>query len=198
MENQASQQKMLYRGIVYGLPPRFKDSTFENFIVDEPKQQVIVDILKNYALAFSDKSPSLILVGNPGTGKGHLVCSLGKAQNNNQFYMRFVQSYEMLKNIKSTWKPDSEDDEDEVLGMYQGAPLLCIDDVGIGFASTADKILFYEVIDYRYNRFLPTIITANCSLKSLEEIVGENVIDRLLDNNGKILTFSWSSHRRQA
>src|SRR5271157_230907 len=57
---------------IYGIPPRFKNASFDNYDLKEGSQQLeIFNILKGYQWP-----QNIILIGGVGTGKTHLTCAL--------------------------------------------------------------------------------------------------------------------------
>ena len=78
---------------------------------------------------------------------------------------------------------------------YRKADLLVLDDVCVQFGTDTEKLLLYDIIDYRYEYNRPTLVTTNGTLNVLKSLIGERCFERLLDNGGKILNFEWSSYR---
>ena len=173
--------------------PKFKGCSFENYKITNNRQMEIVETLKKYALNFNTTRPSLILLGNTGTGKGHLVHAIGRVIQE-PYYLNLIKSYDMMDKIKSTWDRNSDKTEMDVIKDFHRSPLLCIDDVGLGFDSVPEKLLFYKVIDYRSDYLRPTIITANCSVADLKQRLGEQVVRRVTNNGGILLVFDWETY----
>ena len=176
--------------------PIFRSVTMENYVIKNDKQSKIVEFLRQYIQHFEEEyGKNLIFLGNPGTGKGHLAISLARTIEEKGFSCEFIKCYELLRQIKNSWKKNAEESEDEVLKRFRKYDLLVIDEVGMQFSSDADKLLFYDVVDYRHEYLRPTIVTANCSLDTLKSTLGGWMVDRL-QGNSPILVFDWESYRR--
>ena len=172
--------------------PRFSNSSWENYKIINENQKKIVKYLKEYVEDFSNRKESgIIILGNPGTGKTHLCSVIEKKIQN----CVMVKAYDLFRQVKSTWKKEAEESENEVIKSFRRASLLIVDDIGLQFVTNAEKIILYEILDYRYDYLRPTILTSNCDLKTFENIVGNRIISRLSDGNGKILVFDWSDFR---
>lgn len=73
------------------------------------------------------------------------------------------------------------DDARQIIADCQDARLLFIDDIGAEKPSEWTQEKLYEVIDERYARCLPLIVTSNLPPKSLSEHVGERTASRLAE-----------------
>ena len=61
-------------------------------------------------------------------------------------------------------------------------PLLIIDEIGLQYGTKMERIELFDIIDYRYNEMLPTIIISNLYKPELIKEVGQRIYDRLLSN----------------
>jgi DNA replication protein DnaC len=123
----------------------------------------------------------LLLTGDVGTGKTHLgtaVCvNVMKNLHIPVIYMQYVQDMERLQMLKWTDK-DMYIDEDN---KYKTARVLYIDDFLKGHVADADKTKVIDIIGYRYNQNLPTIISTEMSLEKLinwDMAVGTRIAER--------------------
>lgn len=80
---------------------------------------------------------------------------------------------------------------------YFNCDLLVIDEVGVQFATDAERQILYELIDYRYNFYKPTFIISNLQVnhnndnkQSIEYVLGQRIFSRLKLNNCKIITIN--------
>jgi DNA replication protein DnaC len=58
-------------------------------------------------------------------------------------------------------------------------PLLVLDDLGAEKTTEWVQSVIYEIIDHRYNEYLPLIITTNLKAGELAEKLGSRTADRI-------------------
>lgn len=181
-----------------GIPKRFLGSSFENF---KPCKESDLNFrsIKKYNATFENikkKGTSLILCGLPGTGKTHLACALVMALIDAGYHAKYSTSYKLFAHIKSTYNKASTEHETQVIQKYIDCDLLVLDEVGVQFGSDAERVLFYQVINGRYEDVLPTILISNENKEGVKNFIGDRCFDRMLDGNGVVLSFDWESHRK--
>ena len=183
-----------------GIPPRFSDRSFANYIATNQGQKIALSVCKAYADKWTDKRPegaSLVLTGAPGTGKTHLACAIAsEIMQTHLAATLFMTVSAMLRSIKSTYRKDSERTEQEAISALNQPDLLILDEVGVQVGSEHEKLLMFEVLNERYQQMRPTILISNLAVDELEEFLGHRVMDRYREC-GSVLAFDWQSHRGQ-
>lgn len=160
------------------LGERFNVRTFENFNAEaQPKAY---GICKRYADRFFDikdgEKNSLVLIGNCGTGKTHLVASITNQLVDNGIPVLFGTFAEHLDRIKAEFGSNGT-----YLEKMKSATLLVVDDYGKERNGEWNKEVWYTVLNARYERKLPTIITTNLSALEFAEYNGNAVQSRLAE-----------------
>jgi DNA replication protein DnaC len=158
---------------------------FENFDrrVNLPKEQQ-ENLEEAYNLAFEfAKNPKvwLILMGETGCGKTHLASAIVNYQYQAGKPALFVVVPEVLDHLRSTFSPESKVSYDQLFESVKTAPLLILDDFGEQSASPWVREKLYQLINYRYNAQLPTVITTRYSLDEINEDIDDSVSSRLVD-----------------
>ncbi|MEB8474210.1 ATP-binding protein [Acidithiobacillus ferriphilus] len=181
------------------IPRRYIDCDFDNYVVDVPGQQTALDVCWDYAEHFAErasKGSSLILCGNPGTGKNHLASAIARTVLSMGRSVLHVTAYDVIARIRQTWQRGiGNSTELEVIRGFAEADLLIIDEVGKTFGSDGERVHLFEVIDHRYRDMKPTIILSNEGVEGVEKYLGAAAFDRLCQNGG-LLLFDWQSYRR--
>ncbi len=183
-----------------GLPPRFADCAFDSYQVQMPQQGKVLATVRAFAERFEEMErigACLTLCGKPGTGKTHLAASLANVLLGQGRTVLYRQTYGLLRELKDTWTRGAALSEAEVMRRYRQADLLLLDEIGVQFGTDTERTLLFEVIDGRYADRRPTVAVSNLDRASLENFLGERVMDRLLETGSAVLVFDWRSYRRQ-
>ena len=186
-----------------GITPRFAACTLGSFITDAESEKVrAFSTCQAYVDQFEENyraGRSLILSGNVGTGKTHLAS--GMVQHViRQFgaVAVIVSAAEIIRIAKGAMVRGAEYTEHDVITELAGIDLLVIDEVGAQKGSEYELGLLHEVIDRRYQLLHPTVVVSNLPASALGQFIGDRALDRLRQNGGQAVGFSWSSMRATA
>lgn len=108
----------------------------------------------------------LIIVGSPGTGKTHLAAAIANKLINDGRPVICMTMIDILESIRRTFNGNGS--EADVIHRYKTAPLLIIDDMGKEPPTEWAISTIYNIINGRYEAYLPTIVTSNYSGAELE------------------------------
>jgi DNA replication protein DnaC len=136
-------------------------------------------------LEFLAKGTSVIIIGNPGTGKTFLAKIIGwRACQANQRVL-FTTAMDMLNHLLA-----SQVDHSLVrkLRVYTEPTLLVVDELGYLSLDQQTSNLLYQVISTRYGEKRSTIITTNTAFSDWGNILYNTTIataiaDRLVENS---------------
>lgn len=162
------------------IPHHFRERTFEAFKTN-PQNRAAYDLARAYPAA--ECKQSILLMGTPGTGKTHLAAAVAIEQVSQLKSVIFGTVPTILGRIKSTFSGDGAT-EAEVKNAIMGCSLLVLDDLGKEKPSEWVEETLYEIINARYVRQLPVIITTNVGLKAVEARYpwnGEAIVSRLFE-----------------
>ena len=143
-----------------------------------------------YQLAFEfARHPEgwLVFQGVNGCGKTHLAAAIVNYQYEAGRPALFVVVPEFLDHLRYTFRPDSKVSYDQFFESVKTAPLLVLDDFGEQSTTPWAQEKLYQVINYRYNAQLPTIITTVCSLDEMETRISSRLIDHWLSTPFNIM-----------
>ncbi|MCD6568076.1 MAG: ATP-binding protein [Dehalococcoidia bacterium] len=159
-----------------------KKMTFDNF--DLKRMNLSSEQRQNLKAAFqlaeefaSHPEGWLIFQGLNGCGKTHLAASIANyqlAQGNPVF---FIQVPDLLDHLRSTFGAESRISYDKFFEKIKTAPLLILDDFGQQSVTPWAQEKLYQLINYRYNAMLPTVVTMCASLDEIEVRCSSRMVD---------------------
>jgi len=143
-----------------------------------PEQRQNLELVFHSALDFA-KSPDgwLVLLGDTGCGKTHLAAAIVNYRYEANQPALFVVVPDFLDHLRSTFTPESKVSYDQLFESVKNAPLLVLDDFGEQTTTPWAREKLYQVINYRYNAQLPTVITARGSLDEIDSPISSRLAD---------------------
>ena len=172
----------------YSWAPEFelqKSMTFVNF---KRRNNLSVEMQENldeaYRIAFDfAKLPEgwLVFMGETGCGKTHLAAAIVNYSYEAGKPALFVVVPEFLDHLRSAFSPDSKVSYDRLFESVKAAPLLVLDDFGEQSTTPWVREKLYQLINYRYNGRLPTVMTTRLSFDEILGEVDSAISSRLVD-----------------
>jgi DNA replication protein DnaC len=155
--------------------------TFENFKkrVDlSPEVQGNLEEAYRLALDFA-KSPDgwIVFQGVNGCGKTHLAAAIANYRLKEGGAVKFVVVPDLLDHLRSAFSPESTVTYDQLFEEVKNAPLLILDDLGKQSTTPWAQEKLYQIINYRYNAQLPTVVTTNCATDELDPPISSRIVD---------------------
>jgi DNA replication protein DnaC len=170
----------------------FREMTFESYNSRVKGARGIYEAALNYS---RDPDGWLLLMGNCGSGKTHLAASIANhALRNMNIRVYFAVVPDLLDFLRATFDPNSGARYDERFDEIKNVPLLVLDDLGTESASPWAREKLYQLINHRYNLKLPTVITTNQDLDSIDPRIRSRITDMALC---KLLLFNEVNDYRQ-
>ncbi len=170
-----------------------KNMTFQNF--DARRVNLPPEIQDNlgraYRLAMDfARAPEgwLVLQGTTGCGKTHLAAAVVNHRYQSGHPALFVVVPEFLDHLRSTFSPESKTSYDQLFERVKTTPLLVLDDFGEQSTTSWAQEKLYQVINYRYNARLPTIITTSRALEEMEPRISSRLADRKMSTAFNIMS----------
>jgi DNA replication protein DnaC len=170
---------------IYGWTKEFelqKEMTFKAF--DSRRLNLPIEQRQNLEAAYQvalqyAESPEgwLIFQGVNGCGKTHLAAAIVNYRFEARKPALFQTVPDLLDHLRSAFAPGSQTSYDELFNAVCNTPLLVLDDFGEQSATPWAQEKLYQVINYRYNARLATVITTTCSFDEIEPRVSSRMVD---------------------
>jgi DNA replication protein DnaC len=142
----------------------------------------------------------LVIYGINGNGKTHLAAAIANQLLAKGKVVLFLNVPELLDYLRDAFNPKRDWDEsalsyEERFTTIKTAPVLILDDFGAESETAWANEKLYQLLNYRTDTALPTVITTNLKLEDFEERLHSRLANRLI---GKIVKNAAPDFRRAA
>ncbi len=185
-----------------GIPPLFEKSTFDTYEAIIPEAQYCLQIMRQYAEQFAGilaEAPATgaILVGNPGTGKTHLACSLIRSLIERGYSARYTSIPALLSELREANRGVHDMNVSAMIRELASVQLLVLDEYGIHTQQAVDYQFLFQLVDARYRNNVPTIMITNVHLDDVARELDERFLERIRGRYVTELVFDWNSWREK-
>jgi replicative DNA helicase loader DnaI len=130
------------------------------------------------AKAFADEPEGwLVLFGPSGCGKTHLACAIANHRLSLGQPAFYIGVSDFLDHLRSAFSPTSDITYDELFERVKNTPLLVLDDIGTGSATSWAQEKLEQLLNYRFNAGLATVVTTDVPIEKLDERVRGHFTD---------------------
>ena len=178
-----------------GIDKDAKKNTFQNYQATTTEQKKALSSVYDFAKkVVSGQYCALVLYGNPGAGKTHLVTaclnmvlhSVKKTWNEDYkeyFFFLFILSRSISSRFMSTINFRSNETYDDVVNEYCNPDLFVIDEIGRDPLYTAGESSgLFAIIDKRKSKGKAIAMSTNCNFEEFSKILGSAAMSRILQN----------------
>jgi len=159
-----------------------KSMKFANF--DSKRLSLPDDVRQNLEQAFKiardfARVPQgwLIFEGLNGCGKTHLAAAIANQLRETGKEVLFIVVPDLLDHLRSSFAPESRISYDALFEKIKKMPILVLDDFGEHSATSWAQEKLYQLINYRYNARLATVMTTCLNLEEIENRVSSRMVD---------------------
>jgi DNA replication protein DnaC len=170
------------------IPRRYQNCTLDNFEVHNDSHKDALKISRQFVKNYPAQDVGLLFIGPCGVGKTHLaVAIIQELVVKKQIPCIFYDFRELIREIQSTFTPESTLSESDVLTPVFQSEVLVLDELGAKRTTAwVEETVFY-IINHRYNHKKMTLFTTNYPDTEEEEDRrdsfykkgGENLVDRI-------------------
>lgn len=183
-----------------GIHERFRDRRLTTYRTKTDAQRRALAFAQTYAANFFDDARktgrSALFIGLPGTGKTHLAVGIGMEVMDRGGAVLFTTVMRAMLRVKDTWRRNSSESESDATAALVFPDLLILDEVGVQFGSDTEKLILFNILNERYEKRRPTILMSNLPIDEVAAYLGARVFDRLREDGGEFISFTWESYRK--
>lgn len=187
-----------------GIPKSFINYSIKDFIVktEELKEvkSFISDYIDNIEFNF-DNNKGLFLCGSNGVGKTMLSCIILKEAYRHRYTARRATFVEYIDKYTRVWSSKNSDEkdmfEDELYTYYKAVEFLVLEEIGKEIDSKVAAPILEDLLRYREDNGLVTILCTNLNTETLAERYGESCMS-LLRGNTVPITIECKDKRNNA
>lgn len=172
--------------------------TFKKFITRKSEKlpsdaQKSLDQVFYAAQQYADKPDGwLVLMGMYGTGKTHLAAAIGRYRAALGDDPIFTVVPDLLDHLRATFSPSSTVSYDSIFNQVRTTKLLILDDLGTQSSTPWAREKLYQILNYRYETKLPTVITTSATLKEIDARIRSRMMDERVCQIYKIIAPPYS------
>ena len=153
----------------------YTHKTFDAFIA-YPQIAAHVTRCRDYA---AEPSGWLLLSGTYGTGKSHLAMAIANAAAQRGAGVYFATTPDLLSDLKATFDGGPETFSTR-FERIRNVELLVLDDFGTEQSTAWNSEKIFQLVNHRYQRSMPTVITTNIPLAQLNGRIASRLKDTVL------------------
>lgn len=157
--------------------------TFEERLGERlaPEEQKSLQKALKLAHSFSEKPKGwLVFEGTYGCGKTHLAAAIANYRAGLGDPPLFVMVPDLLDHLRAAFSPNAGTSYDRRFDEVRTASLLILDDLGSQSATPWAREKMHQLLNYRYNAELPTVITV--AKETMDSgMVDERIVTRMMD-----------------
>lgn len=180
--------------IMMGVPAKFCNATIKDFNTYGKKslkdvKSFIEDYINNLDSNISENR-GICFMGSNGVGKSFLSCIILKEAYRHRYSCRRVTFSSYISAYTESWgakKDDRDVLETELYEKYKGVEFLVLEEIGKEIDSKIAKPILEDLLRYREEHGLVTVICANLTPNLLKELYGSSVCSLINGNMTVIL-----------
>ncbi len=163
--------------------PHLRSMTFKTFDprivqVDERDEAAVIANAHREAMKYAaDPKDWLLIAGVSGRGKTRLAAAIGNYCREAGAGVMMVVVPDLLDWLRVGFGPQNHKAFDGMFEQVRTVPLLILDDLGAQSSTPWANEKLFQLLNYRYNAMLPTVITTNVTAAEIEDRIRTRLTD---------------------
>lgn len=180
--------------IMMGVPKRFAKKTLKDFN-DYGKKSLknVKSFVAEYISHIDENiedNKGILFVGSNGVGKSLLSCIILKEAYRHRYSCRRVTFSAYISAYTESWgatKSDRDVIEQDLLDKYKGVEFLVLEEIGKEIDSKIAKPILEDLLRYREEHGLVTVVCSNLNTDTIKDIYGNSVLSLLRGSMTRII-----------
>jgi DNA replication protein DnaC len=143
----------------------------------EESQEHFAQVYQAAKVFADDPEGWLVFLGPSGSGKTHLACAIANHRLNLGEPVFYIGAADLLDHLRSAFSPTSDTTYDELFERVKNVPLLVLDDLTLGSATSWAKEKLEQLLHHRFNARLATVIITDIPLERMDERLRGHLTD---------------------
>ena len=189
--------------VMMGVPRRFCNKTIEDFNTYGKKSlSSIKEFVEDYINDLDtnvEENRGICFIGSNGVGKSLLSCIILKEMYKHRYSCRRVTFSSYISAYTESWganKSEKDVIESELYEKYKGVEFLVLEEIGKEIDSKIAKPILEDLLRYREEHGLVTIICTNLTPVTLKELYGASVCS-LINGNMTVIVIDSEDKRQE-
>ena len=155
-----------------GVPAKFFDSSLDTYIAETDQEKYNLAKVKEFSQ--DPKNKILLLCGNNGNGKSHLLSGIIRVCGG-----EYITSSQLCVEYEAATSYHSKRTREEILRYYSTVSMLVIDECGKYLVNEKlEQFILMYIFNTRYENDLATGAATNADKKEFIEFLGKSFYDR--------------------
>jgi len=160
---------------------------YDRFLKGNTQRHVALEIAQRFVRDLYISGPqgktkySMVLAGPNGSGKTFLAQCIRAEFIRSDVPAWYTRLRDLLRNVQAAYDKKVVHTADDMIEFYGDFPVLIIDEFDIHKKSEDRMDIVEDIINYRYENDMPTVVTTNLSPDDLQDAWGFRIHSRLVD-----------------
>ena len=165
-----------------GVPSRLQDWYLEDLEVEDKIKQYVLGYVEHLDKVYKE-GKGIYFFGNNGVGKTTLACMILKECYTYRYTCKRITFMDYVSLYTRAWGDNEVKQEvEEEINKIKSREFLCIEEIGKENDTKVAVNVLEDLLRYREDNSLPTIICTNLSPKAIKERYGNSIYSLLKGN----------------
>lgn len=187
-----------------GVPKRFCDKTIEDYdTFGKRSLSEVKEFVRKYIVNLHDnirEGRGICFIGSNGVGKSFLSCIILKEMYRNRYSCRRVTFSSYISAYTEGWNTKNKGEKDvlesELYEKYKAVEFLVLEEIGKEIDSKIAKPILEDLLRYREEHGLVTIICTNMTPKDIKDSYGASICS-LINGNMTVIVIDSDDMRQE-